>query len=1229
MGPHSTRTPRLSEVWEGLYAPTPAIHPAPGRNPLPRRRPAALLPTPVKIATQFYLVAAAAVAAVLVDVTNHLLLWRRTRQATLAHHEQTERASRLVRASRLQFGALAGSLRHAPGAPDPDRLIPAALESFRLALREIEAVELSSHPGQRNATRARLARLEAGARKFTATWEHYHRLPAGDDAETFLRTHLLPGIEDDLLATLDEFEDHLAAEHTQAELEAANALQHEIFEMVVTSTVSLFVIVTGVFLAHRRFVRPLHRIASEVRAVSTGEHRNVGYTYTSNDELAAVARAVNDLIDRLRSAAFSRAELEKLVARRTADLRERELELSESRAQLQRAIAGSRLAVWEWTLPTDHIEFDGLCTAMLGYAPGEIEPTRQAWERLVHPEDRPLVTQASTAHLAGATPEYRAELRMRTRHGDWRWIRTAGRIVERDATGRPLRVSGTHADIDTEKTAQLQLQRRDEQLALALAASDSVLWDVDLATGTVSLDERWPLIVGGPPGPSTVTIRDLYRLVPAEERHATLQAFADVRDGRRDDYAIEHRVRHADGDWRWVRSRGRAVTRNPDGKATRLIGINADITALQQSAATAARQAELYAAINETALDLLAHRASADLLQALVHRASALLDAPFAAVALLEDSQLFTRAQHGPLPADDPGSPAGREAPLAWRAIDTRQPAIVGDYAALDNTREPYRRVGFRAAAVFPIIHADRVVGVLSLGRQRRDHPFTLDDIQKGQLLARLAALALHNASIYEDAVREAEAQTIALRENEQRFRAVFDNSPVIIGLLSLPAGEFVAVNHAGEKAFGYSFAEARGRTSVELGLWADPADREKYLGLLRAHGRIDGYEARMRRRDGSLFTVLYSGTLIVIGGQRYSLNILQDITDRKAAEAALALETSKLRAIFEQSPALISISTAHEGRLVQLNAAAQRILGFTVDEMLGRTTRELGLWTDLAQRARILAEVDTTGRADNHEVTLRRKDGGLVEISYSARRIEIEGAAHRLNILIDITARKLAERKLAESLREKEILLREIHHRVKNNLQIISGLLHFQAKKLGDAEAIEVFGAARGRLKSMILVHDKLYRSGNLADVNFADYMVSLVAELTSARDARGRLIPFDVSTVPLHLPIETALPAGMILAELLTNVVKYAFPGEHTGAATVRLAVADGRVQLAVEDDGAGFPAGFDPHTASSFGWKLITGLVAQLGGGFSLGAGPGARVTVTFPLPGHNGAGRHPSS
>jgi two-component sensor histidine kinase len=217
---------------------------------------------------------------------------------------------------------------------------------------------------------------------------------------------------------------------------------------------------------------------------------------------------------------------------------------------------------------------------------------------------------------------------------------------------------------------------------------------------------------------------------------------------------------------------------------------------------------------------------------------------------------------------------------------------------------------------------------------------------------------------------------------------------------------------------------------------------------------------------------------------------------------------------------------------------------------------------------------------------------------------------------MVDITDRMEAQEELRMSVREKETLLREVHHRVKNNLQIIASLLHFQAKKVKDPEDLVVFNEGRNRLRAMILVHERLYKSPGLAQIEFGGYLEALVQDLWHSYSAAvGGRISVHVAADPIALPIESALPCGMIVCELLTNSIKYAFPGERRGKIRVTLTTADERVILTVSDDGIGLPSDFNPTQARTFGWQLIHNLAAQLGASLSATGGKGTQVDLQF--------------
>lgn len=220
--------------------------------------------------------------------------------------------------------------------------------------------------------------------------------------------------------------------------------------------------------------------------------------------------------------------------------------------------------------------------------------------------------------------------------------------------------------------------------------------------------------------------------------------------------------------------------------------------------------------------------------------------------------------------------------------------------------------------------------------------------------------------------------------------------------------------------------------------------------------------------------------------------------------------------------------------------------------------------------------------------------------------------------VLSDITGRKQAAEEIKASLAEKEVLLREIHHRVKNNLQVISSLVSLQADSLAEPKAREALIDLRGRIHSMALIHEKLYQTGNLAQLNFADYAATLLRYLWHAHGTLADQARLDLAIKPVTLPVDAAVPCGLILNELVANSLKHAFPDGRGGTVTVALELdpAAESVCLRVADDGVGFPADLNWRQARSLGLRLVQILSRQLGGTVDLGDGPGTEFRVTFP-------------
>jgi two-component sensor histidine kinase len=210
-------------------------------------------------------------------------------------------------------------------------------------------------------------------------------------------------------------------------------------------------------------------------------------------------------------------------------------------------------------------------------------------------------------------------------------------------------------------------------------------------------------------------------------------------------------------------------------------------------------------------------------------------------------------------------------------------------------------------------------------------------------------------------------------------------------------------------------------------------------------------------------------------------------------------------------------------------------------------------------------------------------------------------------------------ENGLASSLREKETLLKEIHHRVKNNLQVVSGLLQLQSASVADAATRALLRESQDRVRSMALIHEQLYQVDDLARVHFITYLRSLASSLVRSHAAADADLDIEVEGDELHLTLEEAIPCGLLVNELVTNALKYAFPEGRRGTIKIRLqGLPEDRALLEVSDDGVGLSEGYDPTTASTLGLRLVRNLVQQLDGELGVCSAPGACFTITFKRP-----------
>lgn len=361
--------------------------------------------------------------------------------------------------------------------------------------------------------------------------------------------------------------------------------------------------------------------------------------------------------------------------------------------------------------------------------------------------------------------------------------------------------------------------------------------------------------------------------------------------------------------------------------------------------------------------------------------------------------------------------------------------------------------------------------------------------------------------------------------------------------------------------------------------------------------------------RDGRIVAVT---GYPAFGGDEVSGILLAgiDVTERQQARDALARSNDTVRSLFEAAPVGIGVATNRV--FTHVNEKLQTMTGYSESELLGASV-ELLYESEEEFRAvgaykyRRLSESGVCSL----ETKFRTKSGDIMDVymrSAALDRTNLDAGV--IFTALDITGRKRTERELERALAQTETLLRELHHRSKNNMQIISSLLNLESERVGRAEVTRPLQKMRARIRSMALVHEKLYQSENLERVDLAEYAEKLTAELVSLHDVPLERI---VDTEEISVNIDFAVPFGLILNELITNALQHGFRAGERGTLRIAVAREGDYVRLVLADSGPGIPEDFDLRQTSSLGLKLVSALTEQLHGTVSVRNNAGSEWTV----------------
>lgn len=361
-----------------------------------------------------------------------------------------------------------------------------------------------------------------------------------------------------------------------------------------------------------------------------------------------------------------------------------------------------------------------------------------------------------------------------------------------------------------------------------------------------------------------------------------------------------------------------------------------------------------------------------------------------------------------------------------------------------------------------------------------------------------------------------------------------------------------------------------------------------------------------------SVFGALLFNMTKYISKRRHAAQLEAQVRERTRE---LEVSRKYFSNIFENAHDAIILLEPADEVVLDVNQRACELYGFDRSEFIGMSLEKIS--KDVGGGKGKIQQTLNKGTYLNFETVQYRKDGSEMFLEVNASVIPFKGEKAILSINRDITERKRAEEQIKNSLKEKEVLLKEIHHRVKNNLQIILSLLDLQVESLEDGNILRMYQDSKDRIRSMALIHENLYQSEDLAHIDMEGYIESLIGYLWSAYGTPSTPVSPQLRVEDISLGIDMAIPIGLILTELFSNALKYAFPSGRKGEIFIQLQPGDGNtISLVFRDNGVGFPPDVAPLSQQSLGLQLVNLLTQQLNGAVEIGGSAGVSFTFSFP-------------
>ncbi|MEG4517595.1 MULTISPECIES: PAS domain S-box protein [unclassified Microcoleus] len=905
------------------------------------------------------------------------------------------------------------------------------------------------------------------------------------------------------------------------------------------------------------------------------------------------------------------------AGRDVTDRKQAEIALQQLNAELERrvvqrtqwyelAVSAGKVGVWDWNLETGEIYIAPSLKALLGYQDTEIPNRMENWVSHVHPDDRVVVEEAVKAYLEGVTEIYEVEHRMLRKDGSTCWILARGSAI-RSASGKALHLTGTDTDITDRKLTEEKLQNSEAELLALFNAMTDIVLVFDASGRYLKIAPTAPELLYKPaPEVLGKTVAEIFP--EAEANFALTHIRQTLASGQT--HRIEYRMEIGCKLF-WFDASISPLD------CDRVMWVARDITARKQAEAALQKSEEKFRNLFDDAPIALGLASVRDYRTIKVNEAHRQMLG-------YSDSELatmtFTELTHPEdLQAD----------------VEQVKQLVEGKIARFQREKRLIKKNGelMWANLTVTLIRDREGIPLYSMGAIEDISYRKRAEMEFQQLKERLQFLLGSNPAVIFTAAPMGDFCTTYISDNVQTIFGYDpqelladckfwssrihpeDRPQFIVNFSDLsPQKNCICEYRFLHQDGSYRWlrtelkllVDSRGIPIEIIGYAADISN-SKYAELARGQQfeqeRLVEAIARRVRQSLQLKEILNTTVAelqqVLLADRVLVYQLLPKSGGRVIAEA-VAEGCSQLvdRYFGEEVFPPESYQLYLQGRISAISELDSPFLTACVAEFMKQIQVRAKLVVPIIQHSQLwglLIAHQCDGPRDWKEWEIN-----LFQQLVNQLAIAIQQSLLYQQLQAELSDRKQAEANLKNSLREKEILLKEIHHRVKNNLCVVASLLELQSNTVADPQVSKMFEESQNRLYSMALIHEKLYRSTNLAQINFGEYLEDLVSNLFHSYNISNNQIQLQVLAEPISLNLETATPCGLIANELVSNTLKHAFPDGTTGTVSVECyQTGNQEINLLVKDNGIGFPQNLDFRKTHSMGFQVVCTLTDQLEG------------------------------